>query len=99
SVCTRASRSASVCSCVYAWVFIRIRFLTGVQTCALPYLSPARVTGGTGGRLPLRPRMAPQGRAGAPGDHLSGDGAADQRTAVVRSEERRVGKSVEPGGG
>src|SRR5437879_13386501 len=81
---------------------IRDTSVTGVQTCALPISVRRDEGGGTrsgrregeGDRLDPRPRPS----AGRKPIKVSRTGGAGGDPSVVRSEERRVGKSVDLGG-
>src|SRR5207249_5720965 len=87
---------------------IRDRNVTGVQTCALPILSPDRsgpparthflaapAWRGAGGALPARARRRPGPGCGTPGG--AGGRAGGRRTVSLRSEERRVGEECRSG--
>src|SRR5690349_24150426 len=78
---------------------IRGLYVTGVQTCALPIYQPHRAWGVRVGRCggeqpeaqqPVVPVVARTGRGVV--------AVAQHELAAARSEERRVGKSVELGG-
>src|SRR5699024_11834290 len=70
---------------------IRGRNVTGVQTCALPISTRSRPTT----RPPMRPRTTPPPTSPTATTPRT---TPTTRTTTARSEERRVGKSVDLGG-
>src|SRR5439155_8572691 len=85
---------------------IRDGHVTGVQTYALPISIIARLRdrGDDGEWLLHRVRARRLGRAALPGGRVHhapsrGPGGRQRHPRLARSEERRVGKSVDRGGG
>src|SRR5688500_20298457 len=75
---------------------IRDYKVTGVQTCALPISLPSSRSRRPSGRRSPRPRGRRRPRPS--GSRRARGGASSRPPCAPRSEERRVGKSVELGG-